>query len=152
MLAKIDSMEISQILKQTPTGALYEDEAKIVLKQVGIPVVPEKRIPINDTALLDAVTGAAELGFPHNALVVKGLGKNWLNRQNVLPSTAVVPCCIWILSIFRHQNSMRSWALNAGGYWGLFRMDTSDFITGSLLAANQLPVHGDIRRKKSKPK
>lgn len=82
MLANNESMGISLVLNQNQTGALYEDDAKIVLKHAGIPVVPEIRIPVSETTIQDAMDGAVKLGFPQKAVVVKAMGKTLTHKSD----------------------------------------------------------------------
>ena len=55
---------------------LCEDEAKKVLKEFGIPVVPEKRV----STAVEAAMAAAEFGFP---VVLKGLGSSFSHKTEM---------------------------------------------------------------------
>ncbi len=66
------TLTASEILEKTihaGINTLCEDDSKIILKQYGIPVVPEKRV----TNPEEAAKAAENFGFP---VVLKGLGSN----------------------------------------------------------------------------
>ncbi len=67
---------VAEILESTAdlgVNSLYEDDAKILLKEFGVPVVSEKRAADADQAAI----AAAEFGFP---VVLKGIGRD-LNHK-----------------------------------------------------------------------
>ncbi len=58
------------------SNVLYEDDAKKILKEFGIPVVREKRVLDSN----EAVLASREIGFP---VVLKGVGSKFLHKTEI---------------------------------------------------------------------
>ena len=79
MTEMTSTTEIASILTDNGQGALCEDGAKAILGRMGVPVVQE----IRATSLKEAVDAAHQLGFPDNAVVVKGVGKKLTHKSDM---------------------------------------------------------------------
>ena len=83
------TLTASEILERTihsGINTLCEDDSKIILKQYGVPVVPEKRVSTAE----DAVKAAEDFGFP---VVLKGVGSNISHKTEMgLVKTGLNSC------------------------------------------------------------